>query len=538
MPIERLLLTHTPVLEEREPNPVFGDAFIVGPAKRQHGPYLETQSVATGLATLYEKLRNTLDFRDEHLIRVYAVRRMLKRRLIRGAQADRIVVPLLQELVRGGYIASENIPETSIPEYEAIVTKYVQLFTFLVQTHGGEADSKLWDWVFLLLANEVDEKLVPVPAQNKLIDNLVGLLEHENLLRNWPLPEEEKHRQTLIAVYRSMLKHNNELISWRLFKEQFPQWCDHPSVEKIRAMAENIPAAKADMDQAMQMQAADRLARAIKPVTTTLWLLHETMLRENDRAIVIRHAELMKEELTATVHERYKSTRSRLARALWRSLLYIFLTKMVLALFLEVPADKLLIGAVNWINIGINIAVPVFLLLTFGLSVRIPGEKNTEQIRQIAARLIFDGTTALEPIRAPRPYRVLLSRFFNSVYAVFYLVTFGAIVSLLLRFDFSIVGILLFLIFLSVVSFFGFRLREQAHELIVTKGQEQFVIFIAVLFFLPILSAGRWIAQQSSKINLFLYFFDLFIEAPLQAFLEFFDKFTGFVREKKEDVTS
>jgi len=33
-------------------------------------------------------------------------------------------------------------------------------------------------------------------------------------------------------------------------------------------------------------------------------------------------------------------------------------------------------------------------------------------------------------------------------------------------------------------------------------------------------------------------FFDLFIEAPLQAFLEFFDKFTGFVREKKEDVTS
>ena len=89
-----------------------------------------------------------------------------------------------------------------------------------------------------------------------------------------------------------------------------------------------------------------------------------------------------------------------------------------------------------------------------------------------------------------------------------------------------------------MVSFFGFRLREQAHELIVTKGQEQFIIFIAVLFFLPILSAGRWIAQQSSKINLFLYFFDLFIEAPLQAFLEFFDKFTGFVREKKDDVTS
>lgn len=538
MPIERLLLTHAPVLEEREPNPVFGDAFTVGPAKRHHGPYLEAQSVATGLATLYEKLRNTLDFRDEHLIRVYAVRRMLKRRLIRGAQADRIVVPLLQELVRGGYITSENIPETSIPEYEAIVTKYIQLFTFLVQTHGGEVDSKLWDWVFLLLANEIDEKLVPVPAQNKLIDNFVGLLEHENLLRNWPLPEEEKHRQIVVAVYRSMLKYNNELISWRLFKEHFPKWCDHPSIDKIRATAENIPAAKADMDQAMQMQAADRLARAIRPVTTTLWLLHETMLRENDRAVIIRHAELMKEKLTETVHARYKTTRSRLARALWRSLLYIFLTKMALALFLEVPADKLLIGAVNWINIGINIAVPVFLLLIFGLSVRIPGEKNTEQIRQIAARLIFDGTTALEPIRAPRPYRVLISRFFNGVYAVFYIVTFGAIVSLLLRFDFSIVGILLFLIFLSVVSFFGFRLREQAHELIVTKGQEQFVIFIAVLFFLPILSAGRWIAQQSSKINLFIYFFDLFIEAPLQAFLEFFDKFTGFVREKKEDVTS
>ncbi len=532
------MLTHVPVHEEREPNPVFGDALIVGPAKPHGGPYLEVQSVATGLATLYERLRNTLDFRDEHLIRVYAVRRMLKRRLIRGAQADRIVVPLLQELIRGGYISSANVPETSIPEYEAIVTKYIQLFTFLIQTHNGQSDGKLWDWVFLLLANEMDEKLVPVPAQTKLIDSLVGLLEHENMLCNWPLPEEEKRRQTLIAVYRSMLKHNNELISWRLFKEQFPKWREHPTINQIRLAAEQIPGAKADMDHATQMQAADRLARAIKPVTTTLWLLHETMLREDDRGIIIRHAELMKEKLTETVHARYKSTRSRLARALWRSLLYIFLTKMVLALLLEVPADKLLIGAVNWINIGINIAAPVFLLLIFGLSVRIPGEKNTEQIRKIAERLIFEGTTGLEPLRAPRPYRVLLSRFFNSVYAVMYLVTFGAIVSLLLRFDFSFVGILLFLVFLSVVSFFGFRLREQAHELIVTKGQEQFIIFIAVLFFLPILSAGRWIAQQSSKINLFLYFFDLFIEAPLQAFLEFFDKFTGFVREKKDDVTS
>lgn len=538
MPIERLLLQHETHYQEREPSPVLGDALTIGHAKKHAGPFLEVQSVATGLATMYERLRNTLDFRDEHLIRVYAIRRILKRRLIRGAQANDVVLPLLQELVRGGYVPATSIPETALPHYEDVLTKYIQLFIVLHRLHDGHIDTKITDWIFILAANELDELLVPVPAQARVVEQCIALLDQENILRNWDLPEEEKHRQIIIAVHRMVLKYNNELITWKLFKEYFSDWQKKSTLATVQSVAEQLLHAKAVMEDALHLPAADRLSRAIKPVATTLWLLHETLLEDDDRAYTIRIPELLREHLAETVHERYGSTRSRLARALWRSLIYILLTKMALALFIEVPADKLLTGSVNIVNLSINIAVPILMLLIFGLSVRIPGEKNTDEIQNIAERIVYEGKTGLDPLRAPRAYRVFLSRLFNTVYAILYLVTFGAIVTLLLSFHFTPVGIFLFLFFLSVVSFFGFRLREQAQELIVTKGQERFIVFLIVLFFLPILSAGRWIAQQSAKINLFLYFFDLFIEAPLQAFIEFFDKFTGFVREKKEDVTS
>ncbi len=487
---------------------------------------------------MYEKLRNTLDFRDEHLIRVFAIRRILKRRLTRGARANVITLPFLQELVRSGYIPNTAVPEREIPGYERLIEKYIQLFSFLLEATNGEATSFAWDFVFTLAANELEDRLTPTPRRHAVAQALIDQLKTERVLEQWQLEPGEEDRQCTIAVYRALLKANKEIVNWEMFRRIVADWTANPTPERVRDIAYALPEVYHILEQSFRHPARDRLTRHVKPAATTLWLLQESLAAEADVPAVLSRPALITEKLNETIVRYYQTASRRLRRILRRSLLYIVITKMAIAILLEVPFDRFIGGEINLFTIGFNVIVPPFLLLIFGLSVTVPGKKNTQTIHDIAARLVYEGVLQLDPLRRPLAQRAVLNFFFNLFYGIIYLASFGVVVTLLLRLDFNILGIAIFLFFLSIVSFFGFRIREQAQELIVTRGEERFLVFLAVLFFLPILRTGRWISQQSSKINIFLYFFDLFIEAPLQAFIEFFDKFTGFVREKKEDVTS
>lgn len=538
MPIPQLLERKPRELPVREPHERFSQALAIPPPKAEAGPYLDVRSVTRGLAALYEKLRNTLDFRDEHLIRVFAIRRILKRRLTRGVRADRVTTPLLQELIRSGYIPSSAVPERHLPLYERLIEKYIQLFYYLLEATQGTVEGDTWELVYTLAANELEERLAPASRRQAVAQALIGTLREERILELWQLPPAEEERQCLIAVHRSLLKANKEMLLWQLFRLRYPNWMSNPGVERVRAVAYELHTIRRDCETALHHPAGDRLARHCKPIATTLWLVLESLADVADAAPILAVPDQLKEHLAATIDRYYKTARKRLRRILWRSLTYIFLTKMAIALVIEVPFDRFIEGAVNLFTISFNVLVPPLLLLIFGLSVQIPGSKNTLMIHTLADRLVYEGRTGLDGLRRPAARRAVLSFFFNLFYGVVYLASFGVIVSLLLRIDFNVLGIAIFLFFLTIVSFFGFRIREQAQELIVVKGEDRFLVFLAVLFFLPILRTGRWIAQQSSKINIFLYLFDIFIEAPLQAFLEFFDKFTGFVREKKEDVTS
>ena len=66
------------------------------------------------LAFFYEKIRNTLDYKDEHLFRKDAIRRIMNRRLIPKMTGEDIARPLINELIRARYLTDNTIPESKI----------------------------------------------------------------------------------------------------------------------------------------------------------------------------------------------------------------------------------------------------------------------------------------------------------------------------------------------------------------------------------------------------------------------------------------
>ena len=53
---------------------------------------------------------------------------------------------------------------------------------------------------------------------------------------------------------------------------------------------------------------------------------------------------------------------------------------------------------------------------------------------------------------------------------------------------------------------------------------------------IPVVRAGRWLSENVSKINVFIYFFDFILEAPIKVAIRFFESWTDYIQEKREEL--
>jgi hypothetical protein len=139
-------------------------------------------------------------------------------------------------------------------------------------------------------------------------------------------------------------------------------------------------------------------------------------------------------------------------------------------------------------------------------------------------------------IREPRKRNWFTRSSFNLIYLITFLVPFVLIIYFLKKINFSILSILLFLAFLSIVSFFGVRIRKSARELVILKKREKIIGELFDFVTLPFIRLGRWLSLNFSKINIFIFIFDFLIEAPLKIILQAIEEWLAFFKEKKEDI--
>ena len=83
----------------------------------------------------YEKIRNSVDYEEEHLLRKNAIERILRRQIIiegviKESKSENIAKHLLAELIRAAYLPNNQIPESKIDEVSHVITKYIKLKKF------------------------------------------------------------------------------------------------------------------------------------------------------------------------------------------------------------------------------------------------------------------------------------------------------------------------------------------------------------------------------------------------------------------------
>ncbi len=509
--------------------------------KENASPKIKVNRTVSKLAFLYEKIRNVIDYKEEHLLRKNAIKRVLKRRLTNQSSAQKISEPMIFELIRGGYLENEIVSENKISKVEKIINKYILLLnSYHNKSEKPENEKKDYmDWILGIAACEIEEIFASRVKDEAMADFMYEVMS-ENIAWSGKITKEEKSIQIYIAIQRALLKSDREIITYRLIDLYYPHWKGSPSGEIIDEIASNIEFLNQTIEDQIDHPLSSRLITVVKKYLPSFVILRDILEKGGeDIEDILSNVKTLTEESKEACEEKYSDTRAKLKRSGVRSIIYIFVTKMLLALAIEVPYDMYFASAFDYKPLIINVIFHPILLFLILLSIRVPKEKNTENIIDNIRRIIYEEEENIlaQKIKTSVTRNIFSNILFNFFYIITYAVSFGLIIYILSRFGFGALGIFIFILFLSLVSFFGIRSRESARELIIAGEREGAITTMVDFLAIPILRAGRWLSLNFSRINIFVFILDFIIDAPFKAFIEISEDFFTFIREKKEEIT-
>ena len=191
----------------------------------------------------------------------------------------------------------------------------------------------------------------------------------------------------------------------------------------------------------------------------------------------------------------------------------------------------------NYVAIGLSVAVPAIVLFGLVATVRTSTQRNFERVMMEVVKIIqVRGSQEPYNIFPPRKRTGLGASIIYILYLLSFIISFGALIWVLQKLEFSPFSMIIFLMFMSLVLFAGTKIRQQARELMVESVKEGFLYNVFDIFSLPMIQVGRWLSGQIVRYNVLVLVLNFLIEAPFQIFVEFLEQWRSFLREKKEEI--
>lgn len=492
---------------------------------------IRVNPIVSEIASWYEKVRNAMDYRDDEVVLRAAIERILKRRHFYGGKGETIAAPLLRELTWARYFPDGSITDTSVKEVEEIINKYLALKEAVKQLHTSN-DKKLTTFIYHLISSELTYFLNPDKKRDTMAHFVYHVMKNGIVLEDDP--ESTRDIQVFIATRKAFAKDDLALIHFHLFTQYFGPI----TMSSIPEVAKNFSTAYAEIETQLSYPLRHKIISFVKRSMPSFFVLEEVLLRNpKNLESVLNNPQALEQEIQTVCSEKYTAIRSKVNRAVVRSLIFLIMTKTVVALSIEGTFESIVYGEIMWTNIILNIIIPPILLSIAATIIKTPGEENTTAIiKRIQTLLFNDNPLPVRPIKLQRVSKTkksLLYPIFSILWIGAFFASFGLVISLLNLIQFNVISQSIFIFFLAVVAFLIYRIYQTAHTYTVSRKQTLFTPIIDFLF-LPIARVGRYITEGVSQVNIFLVIIDLLIEAPFKGLFSFFEQWFMFLHAKRE----
>ena len=481
-----------------------------------NGPQDKSKEFSHGfvetLANVYEKARNALEYRADNLVRRAAIERILRRKMLLDNNPETLSQSLLTELKWARYLSGKESNKKA--ELIQILQKYTSYQGHVIPT----------EWIVKIASAEIEELFNLNRDYSQFTFFAFQAIKQKIKIEN-----ENLDLFTYFAVDKIYAKSDFEQIAYHI----------------ISLAGNNIDSAKLEegwklFNLARENKVLPRINKFVRRQMPPLILLRDMyFFRLDDFKIVAADQKKFLPRAEEVLENQLKQMSGKIATAGTRSVIYVFFTKMILALGLEVPFEIFFFGQLNKIPLILNMIFPPLLMWLINLQIKIPSQKERESLIQRTWYVVenFDLLRNEDDSLVPESAESKAG-FAYYIFSVLYSVLFFGIFALIF-YGLGLVGFtffnkLIFIFFLTIIAFFAYRINQIAKAYFwKNHGEENSSLTDMVS--LPILTIGGYLSQGLSKLNFLGFVFDFILEAPFKLILGFVDDWVQFLSMKKEE---
>lgn len=478
---------------------------------------------------LYEQVRNAVEYRERHLFLRGAIERFLLREL-RPGQTEGIGHELVAELTKTRYLPNDSVAEDTVDYLDYIARRYAVLQQMAVAgSMKDETREAVATWILQLMSVELERALHPNPTEAAIVEfTYASFIEHADVAR-------EDQLGLYAAVHKALVKSDLATIRYGVFSRAFPRWLEDDA-QLATAGARFVELNEQLADQ-MQGARPHRILRLVRRHIAPYLILREIIKTSTEGLdeLAARSSVLM-EKARSVAEMQYQVVSARLKRSVVQAIIFLFLTKIVLGMVVEVPYELFVYGVVHYVPLAINLLFPPLYMATVGFTIKVPGQRNTTKILSDLKSIVYESERPLKYSLRTRGKTSRVSKAFNFFYGATSLLTLVGLALALRAMGFNIVSGIIFFVFLSTVSFFAYRIAHSVREYAVLDEDPGIIANLSDFLLTPFIRTGQWLSERYSRINIMTSILDIIIETPFKTLLRIIEQWNAFLRDKRDDV--
>lgn len=488
-------------------------------------------------AVWYEKIRSAMEYQESHLMLKNAIFRIFQRNVLPNSKvkAEKILNALSNELVWANYITPKTLDEKKVAKVIAILEKYLDILKRANSINRSHTD--LVRYLGGICACEVEEAIYSKIADRYFLDFVYDCLA-DNFEYNPNHVSSKDHQiQIRLAIYTNIFRPDQALLSYYALRLAYPNWKKISMVE-LQEVTKSIDPFINIFEHHIYHPFKNRYLLAVRNMAAPFIVMRTYIITSN---IDLDWAKTNPTMLEYNFSQAYESLRiqsnMKVWRGIWRALIFVFCTKLILAFIIEIPVDRLIHGGILWLPLIANISFPPILMFLAGASIPKIPFRNSELIKEATTEILKTHKLTIErPYKIARKKNSKASQIFNYLLSIYSLAIIVFVIWMLILLKFTAVSIVLFFVFVSAVSFLSFRIRVNSKQLLLRRKAQDSITTLVEFIFLPFITLGKLMSDQLNRLNPFLLALDFGIEAPFKTIIKIFRIWFNFIASKKEDL--
>jgi len=496
-------------------------------AYHSQGELIEVPGMGKALSSAYEQLRNAAEYAEEHLLLQRAIRRFYHRSLsfFTHKTPEKLGEELILELTQAGYLQNKTYGHHVAVQINSLIEHAMDTYWAMRKSHVGR--EKAADWTLEELSVTTEELLNP-----HFQLNAIAYTAYYHYLQIIPRDayissahDAEKYEICLyIAVHQALLKSDIAIVRHALIH----MYNQNPA-DLVQYVTFNT-----HITELYTSPLTERLQRAVSRAGAPFRVLRSLAESHPTLHEVVHDRDLFMHSYDHQVRKEYKDLTNRLNKGILRSIAFIFITKVIIGLGVEIPYDLIFVGSIAFIPLAINLCIPPLYMASLKVGLRTPSRDNAAALNDYMDKALY-APEATQGLFTPTGIKAV-SDGTKALYGILFFIPLGITLYVLSLLHFNIVQTVIFFVFLSTASFLGFRLARMIRELELVAKQRNIISTLRDFFYLPFILVGQWLSRNYAKVNAVAFVLDMAIELPLKTMMRLIRQWTRFLNEKHDEL--